>query len=445
MSGLPVSWEIAQLSSICDRIVDGSHNPPKGVETGYPMLSARNIQNRKINFDDYRFITEADFEAEHQRTGVRSGDVLMTIVGTIGRTAVMSSGIRPFALQRSVAVLRAPALFPQYLSYALEAPLIQTVLNDSAQGTAQKGVYLKTLGGITLPIAPLPEQKRIADKLDTVLARVDACRDRLDRLPTLLKRFRQSILAAATSGRLTADWRKSEEKISWKPLTIGDLCESSFYGPRFGKNEYTTSSSGIPTVRTTDMTTDGRIEITENTPRVAVPAERLDDFKVRSGDLLVTRTGSIGVMAIFDADYIAIPSAYLIRFRFKQLALPRYILFSLMAPRGQQALGLSSTAITQPNVNAEAIKRIEVQLPSLPEQHEIIRRVETLFTFADRLEARLATARKQVEQLTPALLAKAFRGELVPQNPADEPASELLKRLAAQRAAAPPARRGRKA
>ena len=81
----------------------------------------------------------------------------------------------------------------------------------------------------------------------------------------------------------------------------------------------------------------------------------------------------------------------------------------------------------------------------MDEQHEIVRRVEVLFAFADRLEARYAAARQQVEQLTPALLAKAFRGELVPQDPADEPAAELLKRLAAQRESAPKPRRGRQA
>jgi type I restriction enzyme S subunit len=98
----------------------------------------------------------------------------------------------------------------------------------------------------------------------------------------------------------------------------------------------------------------------------------------------------------------------------------------------------------QPNLNLSKIKEFPLPLPSLAEQHEIIRRVESLFAFADRLEARCAAARKQAGQLTPALLAKAFRGELVPQDPADEPAAELLRRLAASRAEAPTARRGRK-
>ena len=142
-------------------------------------------------------------------------------------------------------------------------------------------------------------------------------------------------------------------------------------------------------------------------------------------------------MAVFEEDYLAIPSAYLIRFRFSSRVLSRYVFYCLMAPFGQERLGLSATAITQPNINAEAIKRIEIQLPTLDEQHEIVRRVESLFAYADRLQARYTAARAQVERLTPALLAKAFLGELVPQDPNDEPASVLLERIRAARGAAP--------
>ncbi|HQU79558.1 MAG TPA: restriction endonuclease subunit S [Azonexus sp.] len=282
-------------------------------------------------------------------------------------------------------------MWDKYWYYKLQSlPLKELNKSTAIPGVSRSDVYPLE---ITLP--PFPEQKRIADKLDSVLARVDACRDRLDRLPAQLKRFRQSILAAATSGRLTEDWRDEHGlQEPWLQMTVGDVCESSFYGPRFGKNEYTTSKTGIPTIRTTDMTDDGRIEITESTPRVAVPSNRIEHFRVQKGDLLVTRTGSIGVMAVFEADYVAIPSAYLIRFRLAQSVLPRYVFFCLMAPIGQETLGLSSTAITQPNVNAEAIKRIEVLVPTKQEQTEIIRRVEILFAFADRLEARLAAARR---------------------------------------------------
>ncbi len=104
---------------------------------------------------------------------------------------------------------------------------------------------------------------------------------------------------------------------------------------------------------------------------------------------------------------------------------------------------ISSTA--QPVISGEKIYPLEVHIPPLNEQTEIVRRVEQLFAFADQLEAKVATAQARIDRLTQSILAKAFRGELVPQDPNDEPASVLLERIQAQRAAAPKAKRGRKA
>src|SRR5690606_21268924 len=213
MSELPSQWQLAKLSEICTRIVDGSHTPPKATNEGFPMLSARNIQNRGIIFDEFRYISEEDFRREHARTQITAGDVLLTIVGAIGRTAVVPPGMQPFTLQRSVAVLKSDVTDPRYLSLALESPDIQRYLEQNAKGTAQKGIYLKALSQVEIPLAPLPEQKRIADKLDELLARVDGCRARLDRVPALVKGLRQAVLAAAVSGRLTADWREENEYI----------------------------------------------------------------------------------------------------------------------------------------------------------------------------------------------------------------------------------------
>lgn len=197
---LPDGWALARLSEVCSKIIDGSHNPPQATDTGFPMLSARNIQDRRINFDNFRFINEGDFLNEHARTNIQVGDVLLTIVGSIGRTAVVTEDIKPFALQRSVAVLKPQEINSRYLSYLLESPTLQRYFQENAKGTAQKGIYLKALAEVEIPLAPLNEQKQIADKLDALLARVDACRERLDRVLQILKRFRQAVLAAAEVG-----------------------------------------------------------------------------------------------------------------------------------------------------------------------------------------------------------------------------------------------------
>jgi type I restriction enzyme S subunit len=236
---LPVGWCWSKLADICSRIVDGSHNPPKSSNTGLPMLSARNIEHRRINLDaDYRLISFDDFEYENRRTNVSARDVLLTIVGSIGRTAEVTEDLLPFTLQRSVAVLKpAEGATSGYLSYALESPDFQQFLVENSKGTAQKGIYLKALGNACIAVAPINEQRRIAAKLDTTLAAVEACRQRLDGVAAILKRFRQAVLAAATSGELTREWREERGFFteSWSQASVIDISDQVFDGP-FGSN-----------------------------------------------------------------------------------------------------------------------------------------------------------------------------------------------------------------
>ena len=276
-----------------------------------------------------------------------------------------------------------------------------------------------------------PEQKRIVEKLDSLLAQVDTIQQRLNNLPDIIKRFRQSVLAAAVSGKLTEQWREFKEVKIEKDVSIEELCANSFYGPRFSKDDY--SDDGIPTIRTTDMTKNGGIKITASTPRIVVPEQKMELFGIRKDDLLITRTGSIGTMAIFKGDYPAIPSAYLIRFRFNERVKVQFLYMFLTSPLGLEQMGLGTTAITQPNINAKSIKSIKLDLPCIEEQTEIVRLVEQYFALADTLEKNLANAKQRVDNLTQSILAKAFRGELVPQDPNDEPADKLLARIKAAR------------
>ena len=123
---------------------------------------------------------------------------------------------------------------------------------------------------------------------------------------------------------------------------------------------------------------------------------------------------------------------------------PKYLAFVVASEGSQRWLAKVEKGVAYVGINIEDLRNLPLSIPNISEQTEIVRRVETLFAFADRLEARLKTAQAAADRLTPALLAKAFRGELVPQDPHDEPAAELLKRLAASRDAAPKAKRGRR-
>jgi len=169
---LPDGWEWEKLGNICSKLTDGSHNPPKDNGSGYPMLSSQNIQNGLIDFDNLsRYICEDDFIKENGRTLVKKDDVLLTIVGSLGRSAVVNDNTK-FALQRSVAVLTT-GLYSSYLSDYFKSMTAQLYFIENGKGTAQKGIYLGQLSQMLVPVPSLAEQKRIVYKIQELMSLCD--------------------------------------------------------------------------------------------------------------------------------------------------------------------------------------------------------------------------------------------------------------------------------
>ncbi|MCM8743439.1 restriction endonuclease subunit S [Pseudomonas koreensis] len=230
--------------------------------------------------------------------------------------------------------------------------------------------------------------------------------------------LKQTLLQLAVMGKLvsrpTGIHSDSTSAISQQPYVLpqnwlwcefGSTWESSFYGPRFGKEDYV-ASGGIPTIRTTDMSSGGLIEM-RNPPQVQVPAKKLDLYKLRTGDLLVTRSGSIGTMALFLQDTLAIPSAYLIRIRFLPTIAPQFGLLYLRSPLGQSLLGLNTTSVGVPNVSATKMALFPLPLPPIDEQHRIVAKVDQLMALCDQLKKRLTQALQINEQLASTLVEQA--------------------------------------
>lgn len=159
------NFERKTLQEITTKITDGSHNPPSGVaeNSGYLMLSSQNIINDKINYDNARFLSKEDFEKENTRTDLKRGDVLLTIVGTVGRTAVITDE-ENITLQRSVAVLKPlKEIKSEYLVGALKSDEVVKQLNKGTKGVAQKGIYLNDLKKMIISVPPIELQNQFAD------------------------------------------------------------------------------------------------------------------------------------------------------------------------------------------------------------------------------------------------------------------------------------------
>ena len=180
------NWEYKKLGEITTQITDGSHNPPKGCGySDFPMLSSKNVFFDCLNYEDPRYLSEEEFALENKRTNIADGDVLLTIVGTVGRACCVKEPFQKFVLQRSVAVLKPNYKYirSRYLMFCLTA--MSSIFDREAKGVAQKGVYLKQLASMPIPVPPLDEQSRIVAELDLLTGIIDKQNAQLKELDSL--------------------------------------------------------------------------------------------------------------------------------------------------------------------------------------------------------------------------------------------------------------------
>ena len=179
---------MARLGDICVQITDGSHNPPAAIEESkYLMISSKNIDDDCITLTNPRYLSKKDFETENKRTNISVNDLLVTIVGTIGRVAIVPDNLRNICAQRSVAVLKPKSdiVNSRFLMYYLQH--MRPQLEREARGVAQKGIYLKQLSNLMVVLPPLDKQKKIVSVMDKVSDLIAKRRAQLEKLDLLVK------------------------------------------------------------------------------------------------------------------------------------------------------------------------------------------------------------------------------------------------------------------
>lgn len=448
-------WELRSLREVVTKLVDGSHNPPPKQDTGLPMLSARNIDGGQVLFDDYRLISESAFATEHARTRIAPGDVLLTIVGTIGRTAVVPDGSRPFSLQRSVAVLTPSAnLLPKFLCYQLESPAIQRHFEANARGTAQKGVYLKTLGQTPVVLPPVDVQREIVAELEKQFSRLDEAVANLQRVKANLKRYKASVLKAAVEGRLV-ETEASLARREGRTFETGEQLLQRILEERrakwAGRGKYkdpdavnqaelaglpdgwtwvsvdsiafVTKLAGFEYTKYVTYADDGDLAVlkaenagpdgfrrTEYSRVHSDSVSTLTRSRVEAGDLLMVFVGAgTGNVACTpnDQQYFLGPNIAMIRVDPANVSSP-YVEMFLRSPTGKNlALGLTK-AVAQPSLSMGNIRMIPVALPPIGEQTRIVAEVDRHLSIIREVEAEVDANLQRAQALRQATLTKAF-------------------------------------
>ena len=281
-----------KIKDICTSVTDGSHNPPQGIEKSeYMMLSSKNIFDDEITFDEPRFLSQKDFEREHKRTKIAVGDVLLTIVGTVGRTAVVDEDMPAFALQRSVAVLhpKNDVCLPRFLMYALRGK--RTYIENRAKGVAQKGIYLKEVSDIDIYIPDISNQEIIINKLDKVNAIIKLRQEELLALDDLIKaRFVEMFGDPSTNPR------------GWDETTISDECFYIKDGPHKSLPDIGKENGGHPFISVRNIV-NGHIDF--STARYISDEDYADAIRKchpEKGDMLYSKGGTTGIAKLIDID-----------------------------------------------------------------------------------------------------------------------------------------------
>lgn len=436
MSELPENWDTAPLSAISSDVPQRVPDPAE--KFTYIDIGSINRETKTIAAPQELLGKDAPSRARKQ---VATGDTLVSMT----RPNLNAIALVPPSLDGQIAstgfdVLRPlEGIDPRWLAYLVRTEQFVSAMSELVQGALYPAVRTKDVRAYVAPIAPSKEQTRIADQLDTLLARINACQHRLDNTPSLLKRFRQAVLDAATTGALIEDWPTCDVR-QWPTVSLGTHASDFSYGTA----AKSVKSGRIPVLRMGNIQ-GGRLDWADLV--YTTNEAEIKKYELKKGDVLFNRTNSpelVGKTAVYQGEQPAIYAGYLIRVRCKEGLLPEYLNYCLGSTAGRDfCWAVKSDGVSQSNINAKKLRDFRFLLPTLAEQREIVRRAESFFRLADRIEAHYTAMRAYALRLGPKVLIKAFRGDLVPQNPSDEPASELLARIATQRKSATPATKTR--
>ena len=496
---LPDGWTLATISELIGRggiFVDGDWVESKDQD---PSGDVRLIQLADVGDGVYldkssRFLT-AKKSRELNCTYLASGDVLIArMPDPLGRACIYPGDPKTSVTAVDVCIVRTGEYGPDHhwLAWFVNSPDFRDNVALLQSGSTRKRISRRNLATIALPIPPFPEQRRIVAEIEKQFTRLDASVAALKRVQANLERYRASVLKAACEGALVpteaelarADGRDyepadqllqrilSERRARWesqenrgrkyKEPVAPDTAELpelpggwvwATADQLLVRSEYGTSvrcsyeSDGLPVLRIPNIV-HGNIDLRDlkyATRPLPIDSQRA----LQAGDVLMCRTNGsvslVGKTAVIKTNFEVFHSfaSYLLRFRFANAqSLPQWFHIFTTSQLGRSFIeSNAASSAGQHNVSLKLIHGMAISVPPLAEQRRIVAEVERRLSVIQQAEAAVEANLTRAERLKQSILKQAFSGQLVPQDPNDEPASMLLKRIRAEREAAQAAAR----
>jgi type I restriction enzyme S subunit len=382
----------ACLSEIAEFITDGTHGSPERTEIGIPVLSAQNVTGGSLSYSTGRYTSEVEYQAFKKRLDIAIGDVLLTIVGSIGRAAVVSEK-RPAVFQRSVAVIRPKQQVADsaYLLHLFHSSYFQSELYRNSNQSSQAGVYLGRLGSIEIPLPPLEEQRRIA-----------AILDKANDIHNLAAEKARTCAAALYRSVLTQELDKPG--MEW--AQIGDVLEIARGGsPRPIQAYLTDDPDGINWIMIGDAGV-GEKYITKTAKKIRAEGQSKTRL-VKEGDLLLSNSMSFGRPYIMKTNG-AIHDGWLVLRDAHATCNSDYLYHVLGSPTCFAQFARAAAGATVKNLNTSIVSSVEIPLPPLERQVEIAERLDAVEFHVGRKFASLAQIAEQLRSSLTSSLIQGF-------------------------------------
>ncbi|MEL4431673.1 restriction endonuclease subunit S [Shewanella mangrovisoli] len=454
------SWSSAkldELNEITQPICYGVLKPGPEIFDGVPMLRVKDISSNKLDLSDVLKISNT-LDAEYSRSKILGTEILISVQGTVGRVVLADSRVQNFNISRTIAKITLNKnMCRRFVRYYMLSPYGSNSMGEQSGGTTRASLNIGDLRDLVIPLPPLAEQKVIADKLDTLLAQVESTKARLERIPDILKRFRQSVLAAAVSGKLTEEWREENEfpnsvlhdirseKVLWarenpdhnevkrvlkrvkdglnainnkvevlpETWSWSQLEDCVLMIVDCHNKTATYTEEGNPLIRTSNIR-DGKF----NWENLRYVSDETYEYWSRRcppepGDIIFTREAPMGEAAIIPPKHkLCLGQRTMLIRPVEKYVSAKFILISLMDPNFRKRSEELAVGTGVKHYRVGDVSNLEIAIPPAEEQAEIVRQVDELFAFADSIEQKAAAALERVNNLTQSILAKAFRGEL---------------------------------
>lgn len=467
MSALPSGWILSNLGVVVNYGLTEKVEPSE-IRDDEWILELEDIEKNTSRL--LRRVEFGERKSKSTKNRFLAGDVLYGKLRPNLNKVIIAD--EPGVSTTEILPLRCPGgVEPKYIFYALKRPEFIEYVTHVNHGIDMPRLGTEAGKKATLPLAPANEQQRIVAKLDSLLAHSTRACHELDLVPKLIERYKQAILAKAFSGDLTAHWRRTRQYKTTEPpdiltalnlenktkRTIASLTpqqeELMWEAPdgwnwvQVGDVGFVTKLAGFEYTKFVKYDASGDLRVIKAENAGPNGFRKTDYSKVRSetisgltrsrlkgNELLVVFVGAgVGNVAIVPTDdqYFLGPNIAMVR-PINSLRV-RYLELFFRAERGKRLLLSTSKAVAQPSLSMGAIRSTPLLMPPPDEQQEIIRQLELAFAWLENIATEHARAERLLPKLDQAILAKAFRGELVPQDPNEEPASALLERIRIER------------